>query len=81
MRAVVLGVQTNTGYRVEVATVRKLEFEADAFAFGEKVLNKWYPDKSEGEKKGLLLVVTTGKEGAVVGGDAFQKVRCMVLDT
>jgi uncharacterized membrane protein YgcG len=65
--------ESNTGYRVEVATVRKLEFEADAFAFGEKVLNKWYPDKSEGEKKGLLLVVTTGKEGAVVGGDAFQK--------
>jgi hypothetical protein len=29
--------QTVTGYRVEVVTVRKLEFETDAFAFADKV--------------------------------------------
>lgn len=29
--------QTTTGYRVEVVTVRKLEFETDAFAFADKV--------------------------------------------
>lgn len=30
-------VQINTGYRVEVVTVRKLEFETDSFAFADKV--------------------------------------------
>lgn len=29
--------QTTSGYRVEVVTVRKLEFETDAFAFADKV--------------------------------------------
>jgi len=29
--------QTVTGYRLEVVTVRKLEFETDAFAFADKV--------------------------------------------
>lgn len=32
-----LSPQTTTGYRVEVVTVRKLEFETDAFAFADKV--------------------------------------------
>lgn len=29
--------QESTGYRVEVMTVRKLEFETDAFAFADRV--------------------------------------------
>lgn len=29
--------ETTTGYRVEVVTVRKLEFETDAYAFADKV--------------------------------------------
>lgn len=29
--------QEASGYRLEVATVRRLEFENDAFAFGDKV--------------------------------------------
>lgn len=29
--------QIETGYRLEVVTVRKLEFETDAFAFADKV--------------------------------------------
>jgi len=33
--------QTTTGYRVEVVTVRKLEFETDAFAFADKVGCCW----------------------------------------
>lgn len=32
-----LAPQTTTGYRIEVVTVRKLEFETDAYAFGDKV--------------------------------------------
>ena len=54
--------------------MRKLEFEQDAFSFGDKVLEKWYPNKAEADKKGILIVVTTGKDGALTGGPAFTKV-------
>ena len=66
--------QTETGYRVEVVTVRKLEFEQDSFAFGDKVLARWYPDKADADKKGILIVVTTAKDGAIIGGPAFLQV-------
>ena len=65
--------KTETGYRIEVVTVRKLEFETDAFAFADKVVEAWYPTKEAGDKKGVLLVVTAGKEGAVTGGPSFVK--------
>lgn len=67
--------QDETGYRLEVATVRKLETETDAFAFGDKLIEKWYGNVEKGNKKGILLVVTTNKDGAVTGGPAFLKVR------
>ena len=63
--------EIQTGYRLEVVTVRKLEFETDAFAFGDKVLETWYPTAEEGDRQGVLLVVTSGKEGAVSGGKSF----------
>ena len=69
-----LCLQANTGYRLEAVTVRKLEFEQDAFSFGDKVLEKWYPNKAEADKKGILIVVTTGKDGALTGGPSFTKV-------
>lgn len=65
--------QSKTGYRVEVATLRRLEFENDAFALGDKLLDKWYGDAKD--KKGLLLVLTSAKDGALTGGDAFMKAR------
>jgi hypothetical protein len=68
------GVQAETGYRVEVATVRKLEFENDAFVFGDKLIASWYP-KEQRDNKGVLLVVTSAKDGALTGGNAFMKVR------
>lgn len=34
--------QEATGYKLEVATVRRLEFENDTFAFGDKLIKKWY---------------------------------------
>lgn len=37
------------------------------------MLEKWYPTKEEGSKKGVLLVMTAGKEGAVTGGEEFMK--------
>jgi len=66
--------QTETGYRLEVVTVRKLEFETDSFAFGDKILARWYPEKTDADKKGIMIVVTTGKDGAITGGPAFMQV-------
>lgn len=63
--------ETETGYRVEVVTLRKLEFENDAFAFGDKLIERWYPTLEEGTTKGVLLVVTTAKDGALTGGPKF----------
>lgn len=56
---------------MEVTTTRKLEFETDAFAFGDKVIESWYPTPEEGDKKGILVVVTSGKDGALTGGKSF----------
>jgi len=61
--------EASKGVRVEVATVRKLEFESDAFAFGDKLVSKWFPGDTK--NKGVLLVVTSGKDGALTGGESF----------
>jgi uncharacterized membrane protein YgcG len=46
--------QASTGYHLEVATVRRLEFENDTFAFGDKLVNKWYPGAAKvGGAEGL----------------------------
>lgn len=65
--------ESQTGYHLNVVTVRKLVFEQDPFAFGDKVLEKWYPTLEEGNDKGNLLLVQTTKEGAIVGGPKFLK--------
>ena len=54
--------------------MRKLETENDAFAFGDKLIEKWYQNVEQGNKKGILLLVTSAKEGALTGGPAFLKV-------
>ncbi|KAI8475847.1 MAG: hypothetical protein J3K34DRAFT_403008 [Monoraphidium minutum] len=61
--------ETVTGYRVNIVTVRKLEFETDAYAFADKALENWYG--KDVDKKGVVLMVTSGKEGAVTGGAGF----------
>lgn len=38
-----------------------------------QVLEKWYPTIEEGDNKGIILLVTTQKEGAVTGGPRFTK--------
>ncbi|CAG9460456.1 unnamed protein product [Pedinophyceae sp. YPF-701] len=63
--------EKETGFKLNVVTIRKLEFDPDVFSFSDKVLEKWYPTKEVGDKKGVLLVVTTSKEGAISGGPAF----------
>jgi uncharacterized protein len=65
--------ETTTGYRLQVATVRKLEVEPDAFALGDKVVEHWYPTVKEGGNKGILLLVTATKDGALTGGPGFLK--------
>lgn len=59
------------GYKVVVITLRKLEYDPDAFSFADKIVEKWYPTAELGDKKGVLLVVTAAKEGAVSGGPSF----------
>lgn len=62
--------------------MRKLEFETDPFAFADKVESSWYPDAKKASNTGLLLVVTSGKEGALTGGDKFlQAVGDELLDS
>ena len=55
--------------------MRKLEFENDAFVFGDKLVEKWYPTVEEGGNKGVVVVVTSGKDGALTGGPQFMKAR------
>jgi len=65
--------ESETGYHLNVITVRKLVFEQDPYAFGDKILETWYPTVEEGTNKGNFLLVKTAKEGAIVGGPKFLK--------
>lgn len=38
------------------------------------MVDNWYPGDAK-KDKGVLLVVTAGKEGAVIGGEGFNAVR------
>jgi len=67
-------VEKSTGYKIEVVTVRKLVFEPDVFAFADQVIENWFPTAELGDKVGVLLVNTSSKEGALVGGPSFMKV-------
>lgn len=45
------------------------------------MLEKWYPTIEEGNNKGVVVLVTSQKEGAITGGPAFLKaVGDTVLD-
>ncbi|MCO5549997.1 hypothetical protein L7F22_003474 [Adiantum nelumboides] len=61
------------GFHIDCVTVRKLTTKSDIFEFADQLLEKWYPTLEEGNKKGLILLVTTLKEGAVTGGPEFIK--------
>ena len=63
--------EADTGYHLNVVTLRKLLSDPDAFTYADKVLESWYPTREEGDKKGVLLVITSAREGAVTGGPAF----------
>ena len=44
------------------------------FGFADQIIEKWYPTVEDGNKKGVVLLVTTAKEAAVAGGPEFNKV-------
>ncbi|KAK9291462.1 hypothetical protein L1049_019410 [Liquidambar formosana] len=55
--------------------------KADAFEYADQVLERWYPSVEEGNDKGIVVLVTSQKEGAVTGGPAFvQAVGDTILD-
>lgn len=81
LRKSLTDLETETGFHIDVVTTRKLTFAADAYEFADKTIEKWYPTKELGDKKGLVLVVTAGKEGAVVGGPAFVKTAGVTGDS
>ena len=73
INAKLAALEKETGFHVNVITIRKLVFEQDPFAFGDKVLETWYPTVEVGNNKGNLLLVKNSKEGAIVGGPALLK--------
>ena len=59
-----------------------LQSKADAFEYADQVLERWYPSIEEGSNKGIVVLVTSQKEGAVTGGPAFvQAVGENILDS
>ncbi|CAA3026761.1 UPF0603 At1g54780, chloroplastic [Olea europaea subsp. europaea] len=66
-------VESRKGYHINFVTVRKLTSKADAFEYADQVLERWYPTVEEGSNKGIVVLVTSQKEGAVTGGPDFVK--------
>ncbi|CAI9752797.1 unnamed protein product [Fraxinus pennsylvanica] len=65
--------ESRKGYHINFVTVRKLTSKADAFEYADQVLERWYPTVEEGTNKGIVVLVTSQKEGAVTGGPDFVK--------
>ncbi|KAL3616438.1 hypothetical protein CASFOL_039828 [Castilleja foliolosa] len=65
--------ESRKGYHINVVTVRKLTSKADAFEYADQVLERWYPTVEEGNNKGIVVLITSQKEGAVTGGPEFIK--------
>ena len=45
--------------------------KGDVFELADKILESWYPTLEVGDKRGVVLLVTSQKEGAVAGGPTF----------
>ena len=50
-----------------------LQSKADAFEYADQVLERWYPTIEDGSNKGIVVLVTSQKEGAITGGPDFVK--------
>lgn len=81
LKALLSDVEKRKGFHINFITVRKLTSKADAFEYADQVLEKWYPSIEEGNNKGIVVLVTSQKEGAITGGPEFIKaVGDTVLD-
>ena len=59
-----------------------MQSKTNAFEYADQVLEKWYPSLEEGNNKGIVVLITSQKEGAITGGPAFiQAVGESVLDS
>ncbi|KAL5065579.1 hypothetical protein RYX36_027316 [Vicia faba] len=63
--------ESRKNFHINFITLRKLTSKADAFEFADQILERWYPSVEEGNEKGVVVLVTSQKEGAVTGGTAF----------
>ncbi|GJP51330.1 hypothetical protein CLOM_g10488 [Closterium sp. NIES-68] len=63
--------EERTGYHIDAVTLRKIAGKGDVFELADKILESWYPTVEEGDKRGVVLLVTSQKEGAVAGGPSF----------
>lgn len=81
IKALMSDLESRKNLHVNFVTVRKLTSKADAFEYADQVLEKWYPTVEEGSNKGVVVLVTSQKEGAITGGPAFvQAVGDTILD-
>ncbi|KAK6911502.1 TPM domain, partial [Dillenia turbinata] len=73
--------ESRKNFHINFITVRKLTSKADAFEYADQILEKWYPTLEEGNNKGIVVLITSQKEGAITGGPAFiQAVGDTILD-
>ncbi|KAL5073851.1 hypothetical protein RYX36_012835, partial [Vicia faba] len=63
--------ESRKNFHINFITLRKLTSKADAFEFADQILERWYPSVEEGNEKGVVVLVTSQKEGAVTGRPAF----------
>ncbi len=61
-----LMIQSRTGYKVIVVTLKRLQLQTDAFKFADKVIESWYPTAALGDKKAVFVLVKGTKEGAIL---------------
>ncbi|KAE8010153.1 hypothetical protein FH972_006543 [Carpinus fangiana] len=81
LKRLLTDLESRKNIRINFITVRKLTSKADAFEYADQVLERWYPSVEEGNNKGIVVLVTSQKEGAITGGPAFvQAVGETILD-
>ncbi|EFJ33934.1 hypothetical protein SELMODRAFT_83637, partial [Selaginella moellendorffii] len=73
IKNLLMDLEERKGFHIDIVTLHKLMSKADAFEFADQLLEKWYPTVEFGNNKGLVLRVTTQKEGTVTGGPEFTK--------
>uniref|UniRef100_A0A0E0L2B1 TPM domain-containing protein n=1 Tax=Oryza punctata TaxID=4537 RepID=A0A0E0L2B1_ORYPU len=82
VKRLIRDLESRKNIRINFITVRKLTSKADAFEYADQLLEKWYPTVEEGNNKGIVVLVTSQKEGAITGGPAFvQAVGDEILDS